>query len=193
MSSSWTARNGSKKVAGTRWSWCLRLGQRFGNAPKCYGISLRCTERDNVQPKCETYIPQSQFVRSRVPRSQCLRRRTVGTRRTLQGTWLRRFRSSRDGFRLGKMQGTRRTQTHWFTMLGNTTVDTRETSISESSGHEEQNCRSLHETSGWIANIVAREETWTSNPGWYERYKWGRLRNDDNWKLLNSASSRARV
>ena len=47
--------------------------------------------------------------------------------------------------------------------------DTRETSVCESSGHEEQHCRSLHETSGWIANTVAREETWTSNLGWYER------------------------
>ena len=31
--------------------------------------------------------------------------------------------------------------------LGNTTVDTRETCICESSGHEEHHCRSLHETS----------------------------------------------
>ena len=43
-------------------------------------------------------------------------------------------------------------------MLGNTTVDTRETSICKSSGHEAQTCRSLHETSGWIANTVACEE-----------------------------------
>ena len=50
-------------------------------------------------------------------------------------------------------------------MLGNTTVDTRETFVSESSGHEKQDCRSFHETSGWIANTVAREETWTSNLG----------------------------
>ena len=45
---------------------------------------------------------------------------------------------------------------------------TREkTSIGESNGHEEQHCRSLHETSGWIANAVARKESWTLNPGWY--------------------------
>ena len=31
--------------------------------------------------------------------------------------------------------------------------------------HEEQHCRSLHEN---IENAVARRETWTSNPGWYE-------------------------
>ena len=30
---------------------------------------------------------------------------------------------------------------------------------------KKQHCRSVHETSGWIANTVAREETWTSNPG----------------------------
>ena len=34
--------------------------------------------------------------------------------------------------------------------------------------HEEQHCRSLHETSEWIENAVARKETWTSNPGWYD-------------------------
>ena len=61
-------------------------------------------------------------------------------------------------------------KTHLNTMLGNTTVDTRETSICESSGHEEQHCRSPHETSGWIANTVACEVTWTSNSGWYEWY-----------------------
>ena len=26
----------------------LELGRRFGNTPKCYGISLRCTERNDV-------------------------------------------------------------------------------------------------------------------------------------------------
>ena len=55
------------------------------------------------------------------------------------------------------------------TMLGHTTVDTRKTSIGESGGHEEQYCRSLHETPGWTENAVARKETWTSNPG---RYEW---------------------
>ena len=34
--------------------------------------------------------------------------------------------------------------------------------------HEEQHCRSPHETSEWIENAVARKEIWTSNPGWYE-------------------------
>ena len=34
--------------------------------------------------------------------------------------------------------------------------------------HEEQHCRSLHEPSEWIENVVARKETWTSDPGWYE-------------------------
>ena len=44
-------------------------------------------------------------------------------------------------------QRTRWTQTHRDTMLVNTAVDTRETSIRESSGHEEQHSRSFHETS----------------------------------------------
>ena len=79
---------------------------------------------------------------------------------------------SRDGLRLGKThstaQGTRRTQTHRNTMLGNTTVGTRQTSIRKSSGHKEQHCRSPHETPGWIANTV----TWASTPGWYKWYEW---------------------
>ena len=159
------------------------MGRRLVNTPKRYKISLRCTERDTVQPKSETDSDQSQFMQSSVLRSQSLRRSTVGTRRVVQGTSLQRVSSSRDGFRLGKThstaQGTRRTQTHRKTMLGNTLVDTRETSICESSGHEEQHCRSLHETSGWIANAFARREIWTSNLGWYEWYRWG-LRNGDD-------------
>ena len=31
--------------------------------------------------------------------------------------------------------------------------------------HEEQHCRSPHQTSGWIENVVARKDTWTVNPG----------------------------
>ena len=38
----------------------------------------------------------------------------------------------------------------------------------EARAHEEQHCRSLHETSEWIENAIARKETWTSNPGWIE-------------------------
>ena len=53
---------------------------------------------------------------------------------------------------------TRRTQTYRNTMFGNTTVGTRETSIRESSGQQEQHSRSLHETSGWIANTVAIQQ-----------------------------------
>ena len=156
---------------------CLRLEPRGGlleldgrsDSDVAGGISLRYTERDSVQPKSETDSDQSQFMRSRVLRSQCLRRRIVGTRRTLQGTSLQRFSSSRDGFRLGKTlstaQGTMRTQTYRNTVPCNTSVDTRETVVGESSGHEERHCRSLQETSGWIATAVARKETWTSNPG----------------------------
>ena len=35
----------------------------------------------------------------------------------------------------------------------------------------EQHCRSLHENVGRIENAVARKETWTSNPGWYEGWR----------------------
>ena len=90
--------------------------RRFGDSPECYGISLRCTERNDVQPKSESDSHQSQFLLRRVLRSQCLRRRVAGTRRTLQGTSQHIFSSSRNGFRLGKTrstaQMTRRTQTH---------------------------------------------------------------------------------
>ena len=144
----------------------------------------------------ETASDQSQFMRSRVPRSQCLRRTDV-TRRTLQGTSLQRFSSSRDGFRLGKTTfysaGDQADSNTSNTMPCNTTVYTRETFVDDSSGHEEQHCRSLHGTSGWIANTAAREETWTSNPGWYESYEWGRQRNGDDGELRYSASSRAGV
>ena len=122
----------------------------------------------------QTAISLSSCEADRVLRSQCLRKRTVGTRRTLQRTSLQRFSSSRDRFRLGKThstaQGTRRTRTYRNTMPCNTPVDPRETFVGESSGHEEQHCRSLHETSGWIAKTVAREETRTSNSGLYELY-----------------------
>ena len=69
-------------------------------------MSLRCTERENVKPKSETDSNQSQFSQSRVLRSQCLRRKTVGTRRTRQGISQQRFSSSRDGFRFGKTHST---------------------------------------------------------------------------------------
>ena len=104
---------------------------------------------------------------------------------------------SDSAIRLGKIQttaqGTRQIQTYRNTMPCNTTGYSRETSICESSGREEQHCRTLYETSGWSANAVARKETWTSNPGWYEWYEWERLRNGDDLDLLNSASSRAGV
>ena len=155
-------------------------GPAIRHTPKCYGISLRCTERDKVQPMSVTDSDQSQFLRSRVLRSQCLRTRTVGTRRTLQGTLLHRLQFVSRWTKIRQdtfySAGTRRTQTYRNTMHCNTTVDTRKTFVGESSGHEEQHCRCLHETSGWIANAVARKETWTSNPGRYECYGRGRLR-----------------
>ena len=62
------------------------MGRRFSNAPKRYGISLQCAGSDDVQQKSEADSNQSQFMRGRVLRIQCLRRRTSGTRRSLQGT-----------------------------------------------------------------------------------------------------------
>ena len=98
-------------------------------------------------PTTDSKRPVKQLIR-------CLRRRTVGTPRTLQGTSLQRVSSSRDRFRLDKThstaQVTKRTRTYRNTMPCNTPVDPRETFVGESSGHEEQHWLSLHETSGWI-------------------------------------------
>ena len=113
---------------------------------------------------------QSQFMRSRVLRSQCLRRRIVGTRRTLQGT-SQRFSSSRDGFRLGKThsaaQRSRWTQTHRDTMLVNTAVDTRKNVYRWGEWTQKTilQISSRNTWIGWTENDVARKETWTANPG----------------------------
>ena len=92
-------------------------------------ISLQCAGRDDVQQKSEADSNQSQFMRGRVLRFQCLRRRTSGTRRSLQGTAPQPSSSSRDGFRSrtthSTAQRTRRTQAYRKTMLGCTTVDMR--------------------------------------------------------------------
>ena len=66
-------------------------------------------------------------------------------------------------------------------MLGNTTVGTRERSIRKSSGHDEQHSRSLHETSGWIANTVACEEARASNPGFFQMVRMERTRIAEEW------------
>ena len=55
-------------------------------------------ERDDVQPKSEADSNQFQFMRKRVVLSQCLRKKTSGTRTTLQGTVIQSFSSFRDGF-----------------------------------------------------------------------------------------------
>ena len=145
------------------------MRRRFGNTPKRYGISLQGTRIDDVHPQSETNSIPSQFVRGRVLRSQCMRRRTSGSRRTLQTASLQRFCSSRDGFRFGTThsaaQRTRRTQAYRNTMHGFSTVDARKTSLGGASEHKRQHCRSLHETSGWTENAVARKENWTSNLG----------------------------
>ena len=62
------------------------------------------------------------------------------------------------------------TRAHRDTMLGNTAMDRISTSFCKLSGHAEHS-RSLHETSGWIANTVTCEEAWASNPGWYRWYE----------------------
>ena len=71
---------------------------------------------DDVKQEPERDRNQSQFLRSRVLRSQCLRRRTSGSCRTLQRNSLQRFSSSPNGFRFGTShstaQETRRTQAH---------------------------------------------------------------------------------
>ena len=132
----------------------------------------------------QTKISLSACEAEKVLRSQCLRRRTLGLAELFKELQYNVFSSSRDGFRLGKThytaQGTRRTQTYRNTIPCNTTVDTRETSFCGSSGHKDQHCRSLHETSEWIANTVAREEVWTSKHAWYEMSQRGRLRNGDD-------------
>ena len=146
----------------------------------------------------ETASDQSQFMRSRVLRSKCLRGKNCWDSQnsprnfTTTFQFFSRWIQTRQDNILQR-RGTRRTQTHRNTMPCNTTVYTRETFVGDSSGHEEQHCRSLHGTSGWIANTAAREETWTSNPGWYESYEWGRLRNGDDGERRYSASSRAGV
>ena len=54
-----------KKVCWKLFVVVTQIGRRFGNTPECYGISLQCAERDNVQPEFETDSDQSQFTRSR--------------------------------------------------------------------------------------------------------------------------------
>ena len=72
-----------------------QIGPAIQQHAKVLRDIVAMTQRDDVQPKSETDSDQSQFMRSRVLRSQCLHRRTVGTRRTLQGTSLQSFSSSR--------------------------------------------------------------------------------------------------
>ena len=124
---------------------------------------MRCTERDSAPPKSETDSDQSQFIRSRVLRSQCLRRRTVGTPRTLQGTSLQRVSSSRGRFRprqdtfysAGDQGGLEHIEIRCLATL----QWIREKRLSVSRVDTKNNTgRSLHETSGWIAKTVAREK-----------------------------------
>ena len=134
---------------------------------------MKCTERDKAQPKSETDSDQSQCMRSRESSTQPVLAQEnfwdlPNSPRNCSTTFSVRLVMDSDSARHSTAQGTRRTQTHRNTMPCNTTVDTKETSIFESSGHEDQHCRSLHETSEWIANTVARKETWTSNLGWYD-------------------------
>ena len=89
-------------------SWLLTTSTGSGNSNTMPASTPSCRRPRNVKPSCTSGVKRT---RSRT----ALRRRTVGTRRPLQGTSLQRFSSSRDGFRLGKThsaaQATRRTNT----------------------------------------------------------------------------------
>ena len=67
--------------------------------------SLQCTRSNDGQQEPETDSNQSPFLRSRVLRSQHLRRKTSGSRKTLRRTSLQRFGSSRDGIRFPQIVG----------------------------------------------------------------------------------------
>ena len=114
-----------------------RIGRALRQHAKCYGISLRCTERDKVKPKSETGSDQSQFMRSGLPRSQCLHQRIVGTRRTLQE--LDHKVSDRLEMDSDSARHSAEDQVH-----SNTGYERNV--YPWSSGHEEQHSRSFHET-----------------------------------------------
>ena len=153
------------------------FAQRSKNSSSWHLGDQTCNSPSNNCPH-KSSIPQQEQARSETVVTRSQRHATLLsfslTRKTLQGTSQQSFSSSRDGFRFGKTpcaaQGTRRTPAYRNTMLGNTTVDTRKTSVGGASGHEEQHCRSLHETSGWIANTF--DEAWAANLGWYKWYEW---------------------
>ena len=120
--------------------------------------------------------------RSRVLRSQCLRRRTVGTRRTLQGTALQCFSSCRRWIQ---------TRQDTFCSAGDQ-ADSNTLKYDAwryNSGHENNVCRWCEWTRTTILQISSRKhpdglrtqspakKQGLRIPGWYEWYKWGRLRN----------------
>ena len=169
----------------------IQIGPEIRQHAKCvtgHHCDVQNVTKCNRSLKQTVISDQSQFMRSRVTTQPVLAQETcwdsqtyffkelhlnvsvrleMDSRHFLQAHFLERKRTQADS-NISKYDAC------------NTTVDTRETFVGESSGHDEQHCRSLHETSGWIANTVAREETWTSNPGWYEWYEWRRLRNGDD-------------
>ena len=116
-----------------------------------------------MQPKSEADSDQSQFMRSRVLRSQRLRRRIVGTRRTLQGTSLRRCSSSRDGLRLGKThsaaQGNHE-RSRYPRNLGYISMKTRTT---ESLTTYSASCRAGVQVSS-VSTVDRMYTTWTQTP-----------------------------
>ena len=164
------------------------MGRRFSNAPKRYGISLQCAGSDDVQQKSEADSNQSQFMRGRVLRIQCLRRRTSGTRRSLQGTAPQPSSSSRDGFRSrtthSTAQRTRRTQAYRKTMLGCTTVDMKKKRLSVGRVDTTNN------TAGLFTKHLDGPRTQSFARKLGLRILEG---TNDVWELLNSASSRAGV
>ena len=152
LSSSSLARNGSKKVllelvgrSDSDWAGDSATRQSFTG----YHFDVQNVTMYNRSLK-QTAISLSSCEAEFYAASACARE-LLGLAELFKETSLQRFSLSRDGFRLGKAhstaQRTKRTQTCRNTMPRNITVDTRETFVGESSGHEEQHCRSLLETS----------------------------------------------
>ena len=118
----------------------------------CWEKSLQCTRSDDVQQEPETNSNQSQFLRSRVPRSQCWDSQNSSKNFTTKFQFVSTWNQIRS-------------------MFGHTTKNQRKTSVGWTHGYEKQYSRSLHEVFGWATNTVALKEAWTSR-----HWRHGRLR-----------------
>ena len=97
LSSSRTRHDVQKRYDCTCWSSGLRLGSRLGNAPKCYGVSLQSTRRNDVLQEPQAISHQSpEFYAASVCAGELLVSQNSSKNFTLQS-----FRSSRYGFRFG--------------------------------------------------------------------------------------------